>query len=439
MNEKFVVKGGKKIDGEIGIRGAKNSIGNLMMAALLTDEPCVLANVPDNKETEIVIELCEHIGSTVEKIGNEIRIHTPEIKNFRIKELSRKNRIPILAMGPLLARTGRAELPLLGGDKIGPRPVNFHIDALRSLGAEIEETDKAYKASARDRLKGTKINFFYPSVGATQNILISSVLARGETIIINAAVEPEVADLIQMLCEMGADIKFDEAERIVLVKGVGRLRGVSRALIPDRLEVASFAVLALATGGNLFVKNAREDHLVAFLGAVKKIGGEYAVEEKGIRFIGDQGRGKFLGPIHIETDTYPGFATDWQQPFAVLMTKARGRSIIHETVYEDRFNYTGVLNAMGADTKVINECMGEIPCRFRGKMYNHTCVINGNTPLKAAQIHIPDIRAGMAQLIAALMADGVSEIYGVEHLDRGYENIDCRLRSIGADIKRINI
>ncbi|MBI2637364.1 MAG: UDP-N-acetylglucosamine 1-carboxyvinyltransferase, partial [Candidatus Sungbacteria bacterium] len=315
MVEKFIIEGGKKLDGVIKVRGAKNSVGNLFMATLLTDEPCVLTNVPNNKETDIVAELAGHIGSEILREGNTVRIHTPEIKNFRVSELSRKNRIPILALGPLLLRTREAEVPLVGGDKIGARPVDFHIGALKKLGAEITVTDSAYFAKTKG-LKGAAITLPYPSVGATKNILLSSVLAEGKTSIINAAIEPEITDLIRMLQDMGALIEVD-VNRMITIEGVPKLRGVKHTLIPDRLEAASFAVMAIATNGNILVQDAVQDNLAPFLNAIRKIGGEYSIEETGIRFYRkDSGRPNLLS-IHIETDTYPGFVTDWQQPFAV--------------------------------------------------------------------------------------------------------------------------
>lgn len=434
--EKFLIKGGKKLEGEIEVKGAKNSIGNLMMATLLTDEPCVLTNVPDNKETEIVSGICADIGSKIEREGNTLKIHTPEIKNSRVKEFSRKNRIPILALGPLLIRTGEAEVPLLGGDKIGPRPVDFHIGALEKLGAEIEITDSAYIARATNGLGGATIVLPYPSVGATQNIILSAVLSNGKTTILNAAVEPEISDLIRMLQDMGAIIA-SAPNRVIAIEGVKKLRGVTHSLIPDRLESVSFAILAVAANGNIFVKDATQGHLAAFLNAIRKVGGEYEVSDGGIRFYRKSPSADFLNPIEIETDTYPGFVTDWQQPFAVLLTQAKGRSIIHETVYEDRFNYVEDLKRMGAQMEVHSRCFGDIPCRFQGKSYNHTCIINGPTKLNPAKIEMRDIRSGMAQVIAALIAEGESEIAGVEHIDRGYENIDGRLRSIGAQIQRV--
>lgn len=437
--EKLIITGGKPLRGRVRLAGAKNSIGKLLMASLLTPEPMTLTNVPDNKETEIAVELCRHIGSKVERKADTLKIQTPEIKNFRVKELSRKNRIPILALGPLLSRTGQAEVPTLGGDKIGPRPVDFHLAALERLGVKIETADSLFKAKT-DGLRGSFITLPYPSVGATETTVLAAVRANGNTTIENAAIEPEIVDMIKMLQKMGAIIEMGSG-RTIYIEGVSELSGAAHRLIPDRIEAASFAVMALATGGEITVTDATQDHLLTFLNSVRRIGGEYEILEDGIRFF----RKGPLKPLHIETDTHPGFMTDWQQPFAVLLTQAQGESVIHETVYEDRFGYAEDLKRMGADITVIPKCLGSLgrsdaglalSCRFQGKMYNHTALVSGKTPLAGAKLKMPDIRAGMTHIIAGLIAQGVSELTGLEHIDRGYERIDERIKALGANIQR---
>ncbi len=429
--EKFLIRGGEPLGGRVRLAGAKNSINKLLVATLLTAEPVILENVPANGETDIVIELCRSIGSTVEHSGHTIRICTPEIKNPRVPELSRKNRIPILALGPLLVRGGIAEVPALGGDYLGHRPVDFHIAALEKLGASIEVTDSLYRASA-DRLHGGHITLPYPSVGATENTILAAVRAQGNTVIVNAAMEPEIIDMIRMLQKMGAIIELGSG-RTVSIEGVPELHGTTHRLIPDRIEAASFAAMALATGGEVIVAEARQEHLMTFLNSVRRVGGEYEILPDGIRFF----RRGALRPLHIETDTHPGFMTDWQQPFTVLLTQAAGESIVHETVYDDRFGYTEDLRRMGANVTLIPQCLGSIPCRFSGKRYNHSALVRGPTPLHAAAIQMRDIRAGMAHIIASLIAEGTSEIMGVSEIDRGYERIDERIRALGADIKRV--
>ncbi len=431
MPEKFAIEGGRALRGEVLIRGAKNAATKMMIATLLTEEPCRLKNFPLLGDTEITAELLRAVGSSIGYQSDGVTLCTPAVTSSRVKALSRKNRIPILALGPLLARVGVAEVPVLGGDSIGARPVNFHLDALSKMGANIEISDSLYRAETSG-LKGADIALPYPSVGATENVILAAVLAKGKTVIRNAAVEPEVVDLIKMLQNMGAIIELG-TERKVAVEGVSRLHGVEHAILPDRNEAVSFATAAIATGGKVFVRGAVHEHLITFLNTLSRIGASFRVEPRGIAFWS----GQPLKAVEIQTDTHPGFMTDWQQPLAVLLTKAEGKSVIHETVYEDRFGYTQDLIKMGANVTLENGCQGDLPCRFRGKTYNHTCIINGPTELHGERIAIPDIRAGIATVIAALSARGASEITGIEHIDRGYERIDERLRSLGANIERI--
>ena len=437
---KFIVRGGKKLEGEIRLAGAKNAATKMMIASLLTSEPCVLENFPEIGDTEITAELCRSIGSNIavesRPDGAALKIHTPEIKNSKVISLSLRNRIPILALAPLLARVGEAEVPILGGDKIGPRPVDIHISALTAMGAEIEVRDNSYFATAKNGLHGADISLRYPSVGATENTILAAVLAAGRTSIQNAAMEPEILDLIKMLQQMGAIIEIG-ANRNIYIDGVKELHGMTYRIMPDRNEAVSFACLAVATNGRVLVKEARHDDLITFLNALRKIGGEYEIQEGGILFYRPE-ESKILRPVNIETDPHPGFMTDWQQPVAVLLTQANGESTIHETVYEDRFAYAKDLNLMGADIKVVSKCLGEKSCRFAEREHNHSAAIKGPTKLKAAQLEVRDLRSGIAHIIAALIADGESTISGAEEIDRGYEKIDERLRNLGAQIQRIN-
>ncbi|MBI3114627.1 MAG: UDP-N-acetylglucosamine 1-carboxyvinyltransferase [Candidatus Harrisonbacteria bacterium] len=427
----FLINGGKKLKGEITLSGAKNAASKMLIASLLTGEECVFSNVPDIGEVDIAFELCRVIGSDIARDGRTVRIKTPQIKNFRVESLSRRNRLPILALGPLLARVHEVEVPFLGGDKIGARPVDIHLEALRAMGATIEAADERYVATAKNGLHGTKIRLRYPSVGATENIILAAVLAEGRTTLYNAAREPEVKELVKMLQKMGAIIELG-ANRAFHIDGVKKLRGVSHAVIPDRNEAVSFACLAVATDGDVFVRGAVQDHMSTFLSTLRRIGGEYEVKDGGIRFW----RSGELKAAEIETDPHPGFMTDWQQPFAVLLTQAKGASIIHETVYDDRFGYTADLNAMGADITVFSKCLGELTCRFNGKGFNHSAVINGPTPLHGANLTVRDLRSGIAHIIAALTASGESVISGIEEIDRGYERVEERLQKLGADIVR---
>lgn len=417
--------------GEINLAGAKNAATKMMVASLLTDELCVLENFPQIVDTAITAELCKSIGSEIKLSKNTLQIQTPKIKNFRVNSLSRKNRIPILALGPLLARVGQAEVPILGGDKIGPRPVDIHIAALTAMGAKITVTPTCYVAVAEDGLHGTELSLKYPSVGATENTILAAVLAEGKTVIKNAATEPEVIDLVKMLQKMGAIIELG-TNRTIYIDGVKKLRGAKHKIMFDRNEAVSFACLAVATDGKILVKGARQEDLITFLNTLRRAGGDYEVTDDGIIFW----RAGELRALNLETDTHPGFMTDWQQPFVAMLTQAKGSSMIHETVYEDRFGYADDLNLMGANINITSKCLGDLDCRFGNTEYRHSAIINGATSLKASKLKVRDLRSGIAHIIAALIADGKSVIEGVEEIDRGYEKIDTRLRALGAEIKR---
>lgn len=434
LQEAFSINGGKKLKGRVRVSGAKVSAPKLMVASLLTDERVLLENFPRIGDTAITIELCQSIGSVCKLPPGRLSIHTPLIKNHQVLSLSRRNRIPILALGPLLARCGRAEVPVLGGDSIGPRPVNLHLDALTALGARITVNDQSYYAEALHGLRGAKITFPFPSVGATENTILAAVLAKGRTVIYNAAIEPDIIDLITMLQKMGAIIGLG-ANRVIHIDGVPRLRGTTHRVMPDRNEVVTLACAAVATDGKIFIEGARQEDLISFLNALRRIGGEYKVLPDGIAFWRD----RELTGIELETDAHPGFMTDWQQPFVVLLTQARGVSVVHETIYEDRLGYAQDLNAMGASIKVFSKCLGELSCRFNGCGYEHSAVISGPTPLLGTKSAVRDLRAGMVQVIAAFIARGESVITGIKEIDRGYQQIDARLRKLGADIKRIRI
>ncbi len=432
-SRRFIVKGGEPLNGEIKLAGSKNAASKMLVASLLTDEPCMFTNFPDIGDIEITTELCRAIGSEIKIEHNTATLGTPSIKSSKVPQLSRKNRIPILALGPLLARTGEAEVPILGGDKIGPRPVDLHLKALESLGAKIEITSTSYKARAPHGLRGAVVKLDFPSIGATENTMLAAVLAKGDTVILNSALEPEVMGLVKMLQKMGAIIEFG-ANRNIYIEGVKKLRGVRHEVLPDRNEAVSFACLAIATNGKILVEGAVQDHLITFLNVVRRLGAEYEVTDKGIVFW----RPNSLKPLRIETGVHPGFMTDWQQPLAVALTQAEGESLIHETIYEDRFGYVKDLNSIGANIELQNDCPDEEWCRFAGKKFGHVAVIQGQTKLHGGgKFHVRDLRSGIVDIIAALVAEGESQIEGVEEIDRGYEKIDERLRRLGADIKRV--
>ena len=432
MAEKFVIKGGKPLFGEIKLAGAKNAVSKMMVASLLTDEPCILENMPQIGDVDIVVELLKTIGSEIEIVGSTAKIETREIKSSRVLELTRRNRIPILALGPLLVRAGEAEVPVVGGDKIGARPVDIHLEALAKFGAQLVITKSSYHAWAKHGLHGAEIELRFPSVGATENTILAAVLAKGKTVIKNAALEPEIVDLIKMLQKMGAIVEL-APPRTITIEGVKRLHGVTHRIIPDRNEAVSFACLAIATNGRILVKEARQDELITFLNVVRRLGAQYEVADGGIAFW----RKNSLKALSVRTDVHPGFMTDWQQPLCALLTQAKGISTIHETIWEDRFAYAHDLNEMGAKIVVGAECPQGEECRLAGKGFFHYATVEGPTPLRSANLTVHDLRSGMLDVLAALIAEGVSEVEGIHEIDRGYEHIDGRLRQLGADIRRL--
>ena len=430
--ESFVVDGPTPLCGEISVAGAKNSMSKILTASMLTTEPCRFQNVPAIGDTEITKEICCAVGAEFSQVENrEIRVQTKKIKDSNVPEsLAKKNRLSVMMLAPLLHRHGRAVVPAAGGDRIGPRPVDFHLDGYQRMGAKVENRDDVYYLEA-DNLQGTEINLPYPSVTATENILMAGTLAKGRTVIRNAAIEPEVVDLALFLQKMGAIIDY-QADRTFIVEGVSQLSGADHAIMPDRLVVASMGAAAIASRGDVFVKGARQADMLTFLNALRRTGGCFEVQRDGIRFY----YAEALKSVAIETTVHPGFMTDWQPPFTVLLTQAEGMSVVHETVFQDRFVYVSQLQKMGADIQTYDSCMGTNSCRFENSGFLHSAVIRGPSKLTGTDIDIPDLRAGFTYLIAAILAEGRSVIRGVEELDRGYEAIDKSLCSLGASIDR---
>lgn len=434
----YRIEGGYPVEGEITCLGAKNFVIKAMVAALLGDTSTTLTNVPAIGDVDITSELLTSVGATVERVDSEQLIINPATMHTSSVPVphSGSNRAPILLLGVLLHRFERVSVPVVGGCKIGARAVDFHLEAIRAFGGVVDETEQGYIAHRVKPLKGTQIHLPYPSVGATETCLFLSVLAEGRTVISNAAIEPEISELITMLRAMGAII-FTSPGREIRIEGVERLNGTHIEVLGDRIEAASWASLACASDGDVTVHGIRPDTLGNFLSYYRQIGGGFElVGRESIRFY----RKESLQPAIIETDVYPGFSTDWQQPFAVLLTQADGISIIHETVYEKRFGYLKDLDALGAKTQLAMHCLGGDACRFRDKNYEHSAIITGPTPLTAVEnITIPDLRAGLAYVIAAAIARGTSTITGVEFLERGYGNIVPRLASMNLKIDRVKV
>jgi UDP-N-acetylglucosamine 1-carboxyvinyltransferase len=434
MTSTFHVRGGHPLDGEITVRGAKNLVSKAMVAALLGETPSVLHSVPDIRDVQIVSELLGVHGVKVERdvAGGEVRLDPSNVEHAHVVDIDAhagSSRIPILFCGPLLHRLGEAIIPDLGGCRIGDRPINYHLDVLRQFGAQVEKRDFGIYITAPSRLRGTKIHLEYPSVGATEQVLLAAVRAEGVTELTGAAVEPEIEDLIAVLQKMGALITL-QTDRTIMIEGVDRLEGFEHVAIPDRIEAASWACAALVTKGSVFVRGAQQKPMAAFLNVFRKIGGGVDFSEDGIRFYHPHTP---LRSLAVETDVHPGFMTDWQQPLVVALTQADGISIVHETVYENRMGFTSALNEMGARIQVYRECLGGSRCRFGWRNFNHSAVISGPKPLHGADITVPDLRGGFSYLIAALGAEGVSDIHGIDLIDRGYESFKEKLTALGAE------
>jgi UDP-N-acetylglucosamine 1-carboxyvinyltransferase len=439
----LIVRGNTPLRGEVRVRGAKNLVSKAMVAALLGNKPSRLHDVPLIRDVEIVRGLLELHGVRIsdgEEPG-ELVLDPRNVERAKVDEINvhaGSSRIPILLCGPLLHRIGHAFIPDLGGCHIGHRPIDFHLQALREFGAVIDKTPQGLTITAPNGLHGTKFDLPYPSVGATEQVLLTAVLASGVTELRNAAVEPEIVDLICVLQKMGAIIKV-HTDRVIEIEGVSELGGYAHRPIPDRIEAASWGAAALATGGDVFVRGARQADMMTFLNVFRQIGGRFEITDAGtgidggIRFWHPGGE---LRAVALETDVHPGFMTDWQQPMVVALTQARGLSIVHETVYERRLGYTEALNQMGATIQTYRECLGGTPCRFGRRNFMHSAVIAGPSKLHATDLIIPDLRAGFSHLITALAAEGTSTVYGVSLINRGYEDFEAKLAGLGAHAER---
>ncbi|HLX55533.1 MAG TPA: UDP-N-acetylglucosamine 1-carboxyvinyltransferase [Ktedonobacteraceae bacterium] len=434
----YNIKGGQPVVGEIRCLGAKNFTTKAMVAALLGDTPTTLTNVPPIGDVTITVEMLNSIGVKMEMVDNGKLIIDPS--HIRASNVltphSGSNRVPILLLGTLLHRFKQVSVPFVGGDAIGRRSVDFHLGAIEQFGGKVEATDDGFVASRNGGLKGAHIKLPYPSVGATETCLYLGVLAEGRTTISNAAIEPEVFELITMLRAMGAII-FTSSGRDIRIEGVKRLTGTHMKVMGDRIEAASWACLACASDGDITVQGIRPETLGNFMSYYQQVGGGVElVEGSSIRFF----RKEALRPAIIETDVYPGFSTDWQQPFAVLLSQANGISIIHETVHENRFGYLKALDTLGAKTQLTTHCLGGLDCRYRESSFEHSAIIIGPTPFTAVeQIATPDLRAGLAYVIAAAVACGTTMVTGVEMLERGYGNIVPRLAAMNLNIERVEI
>ncbi len=437
MTDVLTVHGGTPLSGRIAVRGAKNLVSKAMVAAVLGEGVSRLRDVPEIADVRIVSGLLELHGVAV-SCGDEpgeLVFDPRNVERAHVADIDAhagSSRIPILLCGPLLHRLGEAFIPDLGGCRIGERPINYHLDVLRQFGAVVEKRPEGLRLLTPERLRGTRLQLPYPSVGATEQVLLTAVRAQGLTELRNAAIEPEIMDLIAVLQKMGAIISVD-TDRVIRIEGVDRLGGYTHRALPDRIEAASWACAALATRGEVYVEQARQLDLMTFLNVFRKIGGAFEVDDDGIRFWRE---GDASGSVVLETDVHPGFMTDWQQPLVVALTQTSGLSILHETVYENRLGFTRALNDMGATIQLYRECLGGLPCRFGRRNFTHSAVVSGPTKLHGSDITVPDLRGGFSYLIAALAAEGTSRVHGVELIYRGYERFLAKLDALGASYEK---
>lgn len=415
--DKIVVFGGKKLQGSVKMSGSKNSALPILFATLLTDEKCKIENVPSLADIETTINFLNFIGKKTSKKTNIVTAEeSSDLSCTAPYDLVRKMRASVLVMGPLLARLGKVNVSLPGGCAIGARPIDIHLDAFKQMGAKIELEEGYIKIFSENGLKGADIEFRFASVGATENILLASVLARGTTRIINAAKEPEIKDLADVLNKMGAKVS-GAGTKIITIEGVEKLFGFDHRVIPDRIETATYMIATAMTKGNVVLTNACPEHLLAVTDKLIESGLEIKINKDkiSVKWV------KPLKPINIKTEVYPGFPTDVQAQWMALMCLLKGNTIVEETVFENRFLHVCELQRLGANIKI------------DGK----NVYIEGVDKLSGAPVMVSDLRAGAALVLAGLCASGKTEISRIYHLDRGYEHLEKKLRKIGANIKRI--
>lgn len=440
--EKLIIQGGTPLSGEVTLAGAKNSGFKLMIAALLAGSKSTLCNFSKIGDVLSTGEIINGLGGSVTfGVNHSLTVDPAGLRVFELsQEHGRLSRASTYFVGPLLSRFGRAIIPVPGGCKIGRRPLDRHLEGFQALGAKVEESENHCLIQA-SRLRGTTFRFPKSTHGGTDVMIIAAATAEGETVLENAAQEPEVDDLIAFLNQMGAKIKRLPGRKIV-IQGVEKLEGTSFKVMPDRNEAVTFACGALITKGDILVKGANPQVLGAFLEKVEETKGGYEITKEGIRFFYKEP----LCACNVITRVYPGFMTDWQALWTVLMTQAKGESIVHETIFENRFGYVKDLIGMGAKIELFNPEVDE-PVKVYNfnwednkSEYLHAAKIFGPAHLQASRFTIGDIRAGATLILAALVANsGTTELLRVDHIDRGYENLDGRLKGLGAKIERVTL
>ena len=416
--DRLVIRGGLPLRGEVKVNAAKNATLPAIAAALLAEGETTLPGTPRLKDVATVLSLLEGLGAEVDHAADgTLRVRPGRVRTYEAPYAPvRQIRASFLVMGPLLARLGRVRLPLPGGCAIGTRPIDLHLRGLATLGAQVSLVHGYVEAQAR-RLVGNRIYLDYPSVGATENLLMAASLAEGTTIIENAAEEPEVIDLANFLNAMGARIS-GIGSRVLVINGVSRLRGVTYQVIADRIEAGTMMVAGAITGGDVTVRRVRPPHLKAVVAKLREAG---VPVKEGRDWIRVQANGR-PGPVNIKTLPYPGFPTDMQAPVMSLLATGYGTSVVTETVFENRFMHVAELNRMGAQITT----QGPV------------AVIRGVDRLWGASLKVTDLRAGAALILAALAAEGTSEVHGIRHIDRGYVGIEQRLADLGARVERLN-
>jgi UDP-N-acetylglucosamine 1-carboxyvinyltransferase len=414
--DKIIVEGGRTLKGEVRISGAKNAALPILIASLLTDGINTFSNVPQLQDIHSTALLLENLGARVETRGGTVRIDAGGPIQYEAEyDLVRKMRASVLVLGPLVARLGKARVSLPGGCAIGARPINLHLKGLAALGASIELTHGYVEASA-PRLKGADIYFDVVTVTGTENLMMAASLAQGTTVLRNAACEPEIVALADTLIKMGADIQ-GAGTSVVTINGVSSLKAVEATIIPDRIEAGTFLMAAVLTKGNITLFNTEPDHLGALIDKLRLTGAEIDIDGNSIHI-------KNSGPINsvdIKTQPYPGFPTDMQAQFMVLMSIANGTSMISETIFENRFIHVSELRRMGADIQVSG----------------NSAIVKGVPHLSAAQVMATDLRASASLILAGLVAEGTTQVNRVYHLDRGYESLEKKFDALGAAIQRV--
>jgi UDP-N-acetylglucosamine 1-carboxyvinyltransferase len=416
--DKIVIRGGRCLQGEVSVEGAKNAALPILLAALLTPERCTFRNVPHVVDVRTTLRLLSDLGVRVEETEGVIGVQAERLARLEAQyDLVKTMRASFLSLGPLVARFGRARVSTPGGCAIGSRPVDLHLEGLQKLGARVRIVHGYVEAEA-DQLRGTSIYLDVPSVGATEHLMMVATLAEGRTTIENAAREPEVVDLAGALSAMGAQIN-GAGDDVITIDGVPALHGIDYSIIGDRIEAGTFMLATAVTGGDVYVRGARGDHLHSVILKLREAGAEVREDVDGIRVIGN-GR---LRSVDVKTMPYPGFPTDLQAQMMAALALADGRAVISESIFENRFMHVLELNRMGADIKV----------------HGNSAIVRGVAALSGAPVMATDLRASVCLVLAGLAAEGVTEVSRVYHLDRGYARIEAKLSALGADIRRVRL